>query len=137
MKDILIPEIIEQKIYLIRDQKVMLDSDLAKLYGVTTFRLNEQIKRNKKRFPEDFMFRLNREENIVLTSQIAISKNGRGGRRTLPYAFTEQGVVMLRSKQRTGHSGEYSNNQNFYQAKKTFIDPRGTIEKNGKFGKEL
>ena len=90
-------ELIEQKIYLIRGQKVMLDSDLAILYGVTSKRLNEQVKRNKKRFPEDFAFKLAKEENISLRSQIATSKVGRGGRRYLPYAFTEQGVAMLSS----------------------------------------
>jgi len=90
-------ELIEQRIFLIRGQKVMLDSDLAALYGVPTFRLNEQVKRNLKRFPDDFMFQLTREEAGVLTSQIAISNKGRGGRRYLPYVFTEQGVAMLSS----------------------------------------
>lgn len=89
--------LIERRIYLIRAQKVMIDSDLADLYGVATFRLNESVKRNRKRFPADFMFQLNRKEADVLTSQIAMSKKGRGGRRTLPYAFTEQGVAMLSS----------------------------------------
>src|SRR5260370_36330264 len=88
-------ELIERRIYLIRGQKVMLDSDLAELYQVPTFRLNEAVKRNRRRFPEDFMFRLNAAEARSLTSQIAISKPGRGGRRTLPYVFTEQGVAML------------------------------------------
>lgn len=97
MKDLILPEVIEQKIYMIRGQKVMIDRDLALLYKVPTFRLNEQVKRNKKRFPLDFMFRLTAEENIVLTSQNAISNNHRGGRRTLPYVFTEQGVAMLSS----------------------------------------
>jgi hypothetical protein len=90
-------ELIERRIYLIRGQKVMLDSDLAELYGVATFRLNEAVKRNQKRFPEDFMFQLTTEEQNSLTSQIAISKPGRGGRRTAPYAFTEHGVAMLSS----------------------------------------
>ncbi len=90
-------EMIERRIYLIRGNKVMLDRDLAELYGAPTFRLNEQVKRNRKRFPDDFMFQLTRQESDVLTSQIAISKTGRGGRRTLPYAFTEQGVAMLSS----------------------------------------
>lgn len=89
----LAPEIIEQKIYLIRGHKVMLDRDLAQLYGVPTFRLNEAVKRNKRRFPEDFIFQLDAEETMGLTSQIAMSK-GRGGRRTFPYSFTEQGVAM-------------------------------------------
>ena len=89
--------LIERRIYLIRGQKVMLDSDLAEIYGVPTFRLNEAVKRNRKRFPADFMLQLNREEASFLTSQIAMSKVGRGGRRTLPYAFTEHGVAMLAS----------------------------------------
>jgi hypothetical protein len=75
----------------------MLDSDLAELYGVPTFRLNEQVKRNRNRFPEDFMFQLTDEEWQSLTSQIAISKKGRGGRRTPPHVFTEHGVLMLSS----------------------------------------
>lgn len=89
--------LIERRIYLIRDQKVMIDSDLADLYGVPTFRLNEAVKRNRKRFPADFMFQLHKHEAESLTSQFAISKKGRGGRRTLPYVFTEQGVSMLSS----------------------------------------
>ena len=75
----------------------MIDEDLAELYQVPTHRLNERVKRNRKRFPKDFMFQLRREEAESLRSQIAISKVGRGGRRTLPYAFTEQGVAMLSS----------------------------------------
>ncbi len=90
-------QLIERRIYLIRGQKVMIDVDLAELYGVPTYRLNEQVKRNRKRFPEDFMFQLTAEEAESLRSQIAISKTGRGGRRTLPYVFTEQGVAMLSS----------------------------------------
>jgi len=73
----------------------MLDNHLAELYEVPTFRLNEAVKRNKNRFPEDFMFQLTRDEAGCLTSQFAMSKSGRGGRRTLPYVFTEQGVAML------------------------------------------
>jgi hypothetical protein len=88
-------ERIASAIYLIRDQKVMLDMDLAELYDVPTKRLNEQVKRNIRRFPEDFMFQLTTEEFENLKSQIATSSWG--GRRTLPYAFTEQGVAMLSS----------------------------------------
>lgn len=88
-------QLIERRFYLIRGQKVMIDVDLAELYGVPTFRLNERVKRNRKRFPEDFMFQLTKEEGELLRSQIAISKMGRGGRRSLPYVFTEQGVAML------------------------------------------
>lgn len=78
-------EIIMSKIYYVRGQKVMLDSDLAELYGVQTKRLNEQVARNADRFPEDFMFRLNEKEFESLMSQIATSN--RGGRRKLPYQY--------------------------------------------------
>ena len=72
----------------------MLDTDIARIYGIPTFRLNEAVKRNSMRFPGDFMFRLTPVEYRSLTSQSAMSKNGRGGRRTLPYAFTEHGAIM-------------------------------------------
>lgn len=84
-------------IYIIRGHKVMLDQDLARIYGVTTARLNEQVKRNLSRFPPDFMFQLTENEFGLLMSQIATSKKGRGGRRKMPYAFTEHGAVMLAS----------------------------------------
>jgi hypothetical protein len=88
---------IEQSIFYIRGHKVMLDRQLALLYGVPTSRLNEQVKRNAKRFPSDFMFRLTQSEFESLISHFAISNSGRGGVRKLPYAFTEQGVAMLSS----------------------------------------
>ena len=78
----------------IRDQRVILDTDLARLYGVQTFRLNEAVKRNRDRFPADFLFQLTPLERDALTSQFAMSKAGRGGRRTLPFAFTEHGALM-------------------------------------------
>ena len=84
----------EPQILTIRGQRVVLDSESARIYGVPTFRFNEAIKRNRNRFPKDFMFQLTREEASTLTSQFAMSKHGRGGRRTLPYAFTEHGAVM-------------------------------------------
>jgi hypothetical protein len=90
-------ERIEQTILLLRGHRVMLDADLAILYGVPTKRLNEQVQRNKKRFPSDFMFHLTPEEVERLMSQFATSKTGSGGRRYRPYAFTEQGVAMLSS----------------------------------------
>ncbi|MCK5852238.1 ORF6N domain-containing protein [bacterium] len=86
---------IRNKIYTIRGMQVMLDEDLAKLYSVETGRLNEQVKRNIKRFPVIFMFQLTKDEYDNLISQIAISSLKHGGRRKLPYAFTEQGVSML------------------------------------------
>jgi len=88
-------ERIEQGILLVRGHKVMLDEDLAEIYGVTTKRLNEQVRRNKDRFPEDFMFRLSKEEFTDLRSQSATSRWG--GRRYPPNAFTEHGAVMLAS----------------------------------------
>ncbi len=88
-------EVIISKIYHIRGQKVMLDKDLALLYGVTTGNLNKAVKRNQKRFPEDFMFQLSKEEFSDLMFQNGISKDGWGGTRKLPFAFTEQGVAML------------------------------------------
>ncbi len=78
----------------VRSQKVMLDMDLASLYEIPTSRLNEAVKRNRHRFPEDFMFRLTPQECASLISQNAISNSGRGGRRTPPYAFTEHGAIM-------------------------------------------
>lgn len=89
-------ELIEQKIYLIRGHKVMLDADLATLYGVTTGNLNLAVRRNPKRFPPDFMFQLSPAETQSLLLQSARAKR-RGGRKTPPYAFTEQGVSMLSS----------------------------------------
>ena len=85
-------EKIEQAVLRIRGHNVMLDQDLATIYGVTTKRLNGQVKRNRSRFPEDFVFQLTADEVRLLRSQIATSNKGRGGRRTRPYAFTEHGV---------------------------------------------
>jgi hypothetical protein len=90
-------EDIERSIHVIRGQRVMLDADLAKLYGVPTHRLNEQVSRNRERFPDDFAYQLSQQEFTSLISQIAISKPGRGGRRKRPWVFTEQGVAMLSS----------------------------------------
>ncbi len=94
----LIPvERIEHAILLIRGQKVMLDRDLAALYGVETKSLNKAVRRNLDRFPSDFMFQLTAEEAQNLRFQIGTSSSGYGGRRYLPYVFTEQGVAMLSS----------------------------------------
>jgi hypothetical protein len=104
-------QIVERRIYLIRGHKVMIDADLAELYDVPTYQLNQAVTRNRRRFPSDFMFQLNKKEaeclrsqfvisnasQEALRSQIATSNTGRGGRRYLPYAFTEQGVAMLSS----------------------------------------
>ncbi|MFG1486539.1 ORF6N domain-containing protein [Halobacteriovorax sp. RZ-1] len=88
-------EQIQNKIYHIRGTQVMLDSDLAELYGVETRVLNQSVRRNLKRFPDDFMFQLTREEYEVLKSQIVTSKDGRGGKQKQPLVFTENGVAML------------------------------------------
>jgi hypothetical protein len=94
----LIPiEQIERSIYLIRGHRVMFDADLARIYGVTTARLNQQVKRNKERFPRDFMFQLTDEEFQRLILQFATSNPARGGRRKRPNAFTEHGAIMLAS----------------------------------------
>ena len=87
----------QRQILMIRGYKVLLDSELASLYGVPTKRLNEQVRRNQGRFPPDFMFQLSSQEATDLRSQIATSNPGRGGRRSLPLVFTEQGVAMLSS----------------------------------------
>jgi len=89
--------LIGSRILTLRGQRVMLDAGLAELYGVTTGALVQAVKRNLERFPDDFMFRLSVEEFATLKSQTVISKPSRGGRRTAPYAFTEQGVAMLSS----------------------------------------
>jgi len=89
-------QIIQEKIYEIRGFRVILDKDLAKLYGIEVKQLNLAVKRNVKRFPSDFMFQLNKEENNALRFQIATLKNTRGAHsKYLPYAFTEHGVAML------------------------------------------
>jgi hypothetical protein len=82
-------------VHLVRGKRIMLDSDLARIYGVSTMRLNEQFKRNRERFPASFAFQLERQEFAGLISQIAITKKGRGGRQNLPWVFTEHGAIML------------------------------------------
>jgi len=84
----------ESRILVVREQKVILDSDLAELYGVPVKRLNEQVKRNRERFPADFVFQLTAQESEILRSQFATSKSSHGGRRYAPYAFTEHGAIM-------------------------------------------
>jgi hypothetical protein len=95
---------IERSIYILHGQKIMLDADLARLYQVPTSRLNEQVKRNRTRFPADFMFQLTAPEAASLRSQFATSNPSRGGRRHRPYAFTEQGVAMLSSVLKSGRA---------------------------------
>ena len=85
---------VESRILLLRHQRVILDTDIAELYGVPVKVLNQQVKRNRERFPADFVFRLTSKEDAVLRSQFVTSKPGRGGRRYAPYAFTEHGAIM-------------------------------------------
>ncbi|MGO8759057.1 MAG: ORF6N domain-containing protein [Terracidiphilus sp.] len=96
-QSVLVPKPIENQIYLVRGQKVLLDFDLAALYGVQVRALNQAVKRNERRFPSDFVFRLTAEENQTLKSQTVISGSSHGGRRYLPYAFTEHGAIMAAS----------------------------------------
>jgi phage regulator Rha-like protein len=95
MSNLIAAELIATKIFEIRGKKVMLDSDLAKLYGVGTKQLVRQVKRNINRFPDDFMYQLTKSEIMHLRCQIGTSK--RGGRRYLPYVFTQEGVAMISS----------------------------------------
>ena len=100
-------EQIASRIYLIRGVKVMLDDDLAELYGVLTGHLNRAVKRNSRRFPKDFMFQLTPQEHESLLCHFGIAnKPGRGGRRSAPYAFTEQGVAMLSSVLRSERAAD-------------------------------
>jgi phage regulator Rha-like protein len=85
---------VESRILILRHQRVILDADIARLYGVPVKRLNEQVKRNQERFPSDFMFQLTEKEHSALRSQFATSKENRGGRRYPPYALTEHGAIM-------------------------------------------
>ena len=96
MTQLVLHDVIKQKIFLMRKHKVMIGNDLAELYGISTKRLNEQVKRNKKRFPADFMFRLTKKEANSIRSHFATLKRGQHTK-YLPYAFTEQGVAMLSS----------------------------------------
>jgi ORF6N domain len=97
---------IERRIYSIREVRVILDADLAALYGVSTKRLNEQFRRNRKRFPDDFAFQLTAEETAALRSQIATLKTGRGRHRKYrPWGFTEHGALQAAN---IGHSGARS-----------------------------
>ena len=123
-------EIIEKKIFIIRGQKVMLDKDLAMLYGVETFNLNKAVKRNLTRFPSDFMFQLTREEFNNLIFQFGISSWG--GTRKLPYAFTEQGVAMLSSILRSERAVQVN-----IQIMRTFVKLREIISTHKELAQKL
>lgn len=125
-----ITNIIEQKILLIRDEKVLLDADLAKLYGVETKVLVQAVKRNIARFPDDFMFQLSKDEFENLKSQIVTSSWG--GRRTTPYAFTEQGVAMLSSVLRSKRAVDVN-----IEIMRTFVHIRRMLDSNEKLRKKI
>ncbi len=121
---------IEARIHVIRSERVMLDADLAALYGVPTKRLNEAVRRNQGRFPNDFMFRLSRAEADILRSQIATtSLDGYGGRRYLPYAFTEQGVAMLSSVLRSERAVAVN-----ILIMRTFVQLRHSLQQSAELG---
>ena len=125
-------ERIERLIYVVRGQKVILAKDLAALYGVVTWRLNEQVKRNRSRFPEDFVFQLTREEDHALTSQFARSKSGRGGRRTLSYVFTEHGAIMAAMVLNSARAVEMST-----QVVRAFVRLREMLTTNRRLAQKL
>ena len=124
---------VERRIYLIRGEKVMLDYDLAALYGVPTKSLNLAVKRNTERFPSDFMFQLNEEEHNCLRSQFAASKrDGRGGRRYVPYAFTEHGAIMAAAVLNSPRAVEMS-----IYVVRAFVQLRELLSSNKELAKRL
>jgi hypothetical protein len=123
---------IEATILIVRGHNVMLDTHLASLYGVETRELVQAVKRNHERFPPDFMFQLTHDELRVLRSQSVISRSGHGGRRTAPYAFTEQGVAMLASVLR-GHRAVRVN----IEIMRTFVRLRQMLQSNAGLARKL
>lgn len=145
MSNLVPQEAIEAKIFWIRGKKVMFDFDLAKLYGVPTKRLNEQVKRNSKRFPEDFMFVITEQEYACLRSQFATSSlrcqnvtSKRGGRRYLPYVFTEQGIAMLSSVLNSERAIEVNITimRAFVKMRRLLATQKGLLRKIGEMEKE-
>lgn len=129
----LIPiERIENRILFIRGKKVMLDSDLAEIYGVETRAFNQAIRRNFERFPSDFMFQLTRQELTTLMSQNVISNEGRGGVRKLPYVFTEHGAIMAASVLKSKRAVQVS-----VTVVRAFVRMRDMLETNAKFAAKL
>jgi hypothetical protein len=123
---------IEKRIFVVRERQVMLDEELADLYGVETRVLIQQVKRNAKRFPADFMFQLTKAEAEALRSQIVISDEGRGGRRYAPYVFTEQGVAMLSGVLRSDRAIAVN-----IEIMRTFVDLRRAAGSFQEFRKRL
>lgn len=133
-EDSLVPvERIEREIFVLRGHKVMLDDALAALYGVSVKALNQAVKRNIERFPEDFMFRLTSDEAARLRSQAVTSKPaGRGGRRYAPYAFTEQGVAMLSSVLRSDRAVQVN-----IEIMRAFVRLRQMLQSNAELARKL
>ena len=133
-KELITTDDIRSKVYIIRGQQVMLDKDLAEIYGYEVKKLNQQVKRNIERFPEDFMFRLSNSEIDSVRSQIVTSRKKdffagqEGGRRYLPYAFTEQGIYMLATVLR----GKLAEQQSIF-IMRTFREMRHYIRQNQQF----
>jgi len=125
-------ERIQRAIYLIRGEKVMLDADLAALYGVETGALNRAVKRNADRFPADFMLQLTAEETEYLRCQTGISSSGYGGRRYSAYAFTEQGVAMLSSVLRSDRAVQVN-----IAIMRAFVQLRQTLSTHGELARKL
>ena len=128
----LTPTQVQSHIYLVRGQNVMLDSDLAKLYGVETRILNQAVKRNAGRFPDDFTFQLTREESQALRSQFVISSKPEGRRRYLPYAFTEQGIAMLSSVLRSEQAIQVN-----VAIMRTFVSMRGLLTQDSDLARRI
>ena len=125
-------ERIEECIYTVRGQRVMLDSDLAKVYGVTTKYLNKAVKRNGERFPADFAFQLTRQEFANLRFQFGTSSSDYGGRRYLPYVFTEHGAVMAANILNTKQAAQMS-----VFVVRAFIKMRGVLSDNRELARKL
>jgi len=132
MKKEIIPiQQIAQAIRWVRGERILLDFDLARLYGVTTGNLNKAVRRNRERFPTDFMFQLTAEETKSLIFQFGISK-GRGGRRHFPYAFTEQGVAMLSSVLNSGRAVKVN-----IAIMRAFVNLRETLQTNRELARKF
>jgi hypothetical protein len=138
-KDSIVPiGLISQKIYFVRSARVMLDADLARLYGVATKNLNKAVKRNMRRFPSDFMFQLSANEMRNLRFQIGTSRRGQGGRRYAPYVFTEQGIAMLSSVLRSARrASERRDHADLCAASRDAGNPRGVAPKNRRDGEAV
>ena len=127
-----VPAHVEQRILLLRGERVMLDADLAELYGVETRALTQAVKRNRRRFPDDFMFQLTPDEAALLRSQTVISKAGRGGRRYAPFAVTEHSVAMLAAVLQSSRAVQVS-----IEIVRAFVRLRAMLAGNVEFARKL